>query len=155
MKVKIGILNLAALIVLFSILSFPVFAQKQKSTGKTSDFTWQMRKLDSLANLKDPQKRRQQVDKFWAELVKNKQIPFVSDDSVAFLYKGKVDSVSWQGDFNGWGSRAGGYIFNNRGYRVGKSDIWRMKATFPGYRPLVYPFCCHSVYLLHLLLLHL
>jgi enterochelin esterase family protein len=39
--------------------------------------------------------------------------------------------VSWQGDFNGWGSRAGGHIFNNRGYRLGKSDIWRMKAAFP------------------------
>jgi enterochelin esterase family protein len=53
------------------------------------------------------------------------------NDSVAFLYKGEADSVFWQGDFNGWGSLAGGHIFNNRGYRVGKSDVWRMKAAFP------------------------
>jgi enterochelin esterase family protein len=90
-----------------------------------------MLRLDSLANIKDPAQRKKQIDAFWASLVKKKQIPLVERDSVAFLFKGEADSVFWQGDFNGWGSLAGGHIFNNRGYRVGKSDIWRMKAAFP------------------------
>lgn len=90
-----------------------------------------MKHLDSLANIKDPKQRKKQIDAFWAALIKKKQIPLVENDSVAFLFKGEADSVFWQGDFNGWGSLAGGHIFNNRGYRVGKSDIWRMKAAFP------------------------
>src|SRR5687768_359721 len=102
---------------LFSF-SLPATAQYTSSNKLQASFSQQMQRLDSLASLPDAVNRKKQVDLFWTELMANKQIPFTEGDSVAFLYKGPADSVSWQGDFNGWGSRAGGHIFNNRGYRV-------------------------------------
>ena len=126
--------NLVLLLSVFAILYFfPAQAQKRFSAklDNSINFTGIMHHLDSLANIKDPKQRKKQIDAFWAALIKKKQIPLVENDSVAFLFKGEADSVFWQGDFNGWGSLAGGHIFNNRGYRVGKSDIWRMKAAFP------------------------
>jgi enterochelin esterase family protein len=126
--------NLVLLLSVFAFLYFfPAQAQKRFSAklDNSTNFTGIMHHLDSLANIKDPKQRKKQIDAFWAALIKKKQIPLVENDSVAFLFKGEADSVFWQGDFNGWGSLAGGHIFNNRGYRVGKSDIWRMKAAFP------------------------
>jgi enterochelin esterase family protein len=127
--------NNSFLLLVVCIALFLSPAQAQKNTSPKPDsyshFTRMMYRLDSLANIKDPVQRKKQIDTFWATLVKKNQIPLVVNDSVAFLYKGEADSVFWQGDFNGWGSLAGGHIFNNRGYRVGNSDVWRMKAAFP------------------------
>jgi enterochelin esterase family protein len=118
---------------LFLLIFSTAHAQKNTPAKPQSYTTFNrlMLRLDSLANIKDPAQRKKQIDTFWEMLVKKNQIPLVERDSVAFLFKGEADSVFWQGDFNGWGSLAGGHIFNNRGYRVGKSDIWRMKAAFP------------------------
>lgn len=44
-----------------------------------------------------------QAINLYQNLVKSKSIPFVSNDSVLFIYSGKVNSVHWYGDFNKWG----------------------------------------------------
>lgn len=113
-----------------TLTDFPAVAQ-QVDSNKVTPFTRQMQQLDSVATISDSSQRETAITSLWTELINKQQVPFVSGDSVAFLYKGSVHSVSWQGDFNGWGSWAGGYIYNNQGYRVGKTNIWRMKAAFP------------------------
>ncbi|HNC13682.1 MAG TPA: alpha/beta hydrolase-fold protein, partial [Cyclobacteriaceae bacterium] len=55
-------------------------------------------------------------------------IPYTVDDSVAFLYKGNANAVTWMGDFNGWGYDK---KFKNAGTRIPNSDIWILRASLP------------------------
>jgi enterochelin esterase-like enzyme len=67
-------------------------------------------------------------DPVWTELRSGGKIPFAVNDSVAFLYKGNARSVSWMGDFNGWGYDK---KFVNGGTKIPNSDIWILKASLP------------------------
>jgi enterochelin esterase-like enzyme len=62
------------------------------------------------------------------KLKESGKIPFVSGDSVAFLYQGKAESVVWMGDFNGWGYDK---AFQNQGKKIPNTNIWILKASFP------------------------
>jgi enterochelin esterase-like enzyme len=70
--------------------------------------------------------RRREVNALWNTLVDNEQVPFVLNDRVAFLYRGRARSVSWVGDFTQW--QNGPAL---EGSRAGKSDIWVAYETFP------------------------
>jgi enterochelin esterase-like enzyme len=61
-------------------------------------------------------------------LIQQGNVPFVHEDSVAFLYRGEAQSVRWMGDFNGWGYDK---KFQNTGTRIPSSDIWILKTSFP------------------------
>lgn len=63
----------------------------------------------------------------WAELKQTNAIPFAVHDSIALLYKGNVTSVTWMGDFNGWGYDK---KFNNKGVKIPNSDIWILRTAF-------------------------
>jgi enterochelin esterase-like enzyme len=67
-------------------------------------------------------------EKTWTDLVEAGNVPLVQLDSVAFLYRGRVKSVMWMGDFNGWGRNRN---FQNKGKQIAGSDIWILKASFP------------------------
>lgn len=83
---------------------------------------------EMFSNLSAIRNQPEKVDQIWNSLVESGNIPFVVNDSVAFMYRGKASSVSWMGDFNGWGyDRA----FNNKGTLIPGTDIWVLKTTFP------------------------
>lgn len=69
-----------------------------------------------------------QADSVYDHLAKINSIPFTSGDSVAFLYKGNAERVTWMGDFNGWGSDP---TFPNKGTRLPGTDLWILKSSFP------------------------
>jgi enterochelin esterase family protein len=71
---------------------------------------------------------RTETEKQWSALVALNRIPLVTDDSVAFLYRGKANTVRWMGDFNGWGYDK---KFDNTGKQIPGTDIWILKASFP------------------------
>lgn len=83
-----------------------------------SSFTETIRQLSDSSQWK----------KKWSELVEAKKIPLVVEDSVAFLYQGEARSVSWNGDFNGWGYYKD---VNSSGKRIEGTDIWILKNSFP------------------------
>jgi len=63
------------------------------------------------------------------EIFKKKNtIPFIVEDSVAFIFYGKANSVAWMGDFNGWGYDK---TFISTGVNVKGTSIWILKAKFP------------------------
>lgn len=64
----------------------------------------------------------------WNELKTNGKIPYTAEDSVAFLYKGQATSVSWMGDFNGWGYDK---KFKNAGTKIPNTDIWILRTSLP------------------------
>ncbi len=79
-------------------------------------------KLESLAD--EPDTKR--LTDFLDSLKAHNQIPYVKDDSVAFLYWGNATSVSWAGDFNEWDPTTTGYT----GTKLG-TKLFIMKQTFP------------------------
>lgn len=76
----------------------------------------------------DSLQKAQQLEKLWARLQSNQQIPLIQGDSVAFLFRGTAQSVDWMGDFNGWGYDR---KFNNKGKLIPGTGIWILKCSFP------------------------
>lgn len=70
----------------------------------------------------------QETDTRWQKLVAENKIPLVIEDSVAFLYRGDAKSISWMGDFNGWGYDK---TYPNKGTQIPNTNIWILKASFP------------------------
>ncbi|MCD4696633.1 MAG: T9SS type A sorting domain-containing protein [Bacteroidales bacterium] len=100
--------------------------------------------LDSLANIENSSVRDSVLEAFWDTLKVHRQVPFVLGDSVAFLYKGSANTVSWAGDFNGWNPSASEY----KGKKVGLSNIWKCETTFPGDARLDYKIVVNSNWIL-------
>jgi enterochelin esterase-like enzyme len=100
--------------------AFLVLFVNLASAQDYSSFTDKLRELyqeDSAA-----------VEAAWRDLSDRENIPFVYEDSVAFLYRGNAESVTWMGDFNRWGLNR---EFNNTGSRIPGTDIWVLKTSFP------------------------
>lgn len=95
------------LIFLFTILT---------STTNAQDFTSTIQKLYASP------------EQTWNELKAAGSIPYAAEDSVAFLYKGSATSVTWMGDFNGWGYDK---KFKNSGKKIPNSDIWILRTSLP------------------------
>ena len=87
------------------LVSSTAFAQQY------ARFTNTMEKITALSKIEDPVQRQLQITQVWQALIESKSIPLIQEDSVAFLYRGKAKSVSWMGDFNGWGYNKN---FNNK-----------------------------------------
>jgi len=94
----------------------PLFGQQVYS-----DFTETIR---HLYHATDEGERNQ----LWVDITSSANIPLIAEDSVAFLYRGDARSVTWMGDFNGWGNSK---TFKNKGIRIPQTDIWVLKASIP------------------------
>ncbi len=79
-----------------------------------------------IVEIADGAEREAALDSNWEWLQKNGRIPFAGGDSVAFLYRGKADSVSFPGDHNGWDPSLAS------AQRLGRSDIWWREESLPG-----------------------
>ncbi len=86
--------------------------------------------MEELNSLKNDEEAEALLDC----LSDNDQIPFISDDSVLFIYYGQVNSVSWAGDFNGWDPSNSAY----QGQKVGENNLWILKKSFPSEARLDY-----------------
>ncbi|HZX74066.1 MAG TPA: alpha/beta hydrolase-fold protein [Cyclobacteriaceae bacterium] len=85
-------------------------------------------KLQQFALITDSTLRNGEIQKWLSSLREANQIPFIVEDSVLFLYDGKAASVSWMGDFNGWGHDQ---QFENHGKKIGNTNLWFLKSAFP------------------------
>lgn len=72
---------------------------------------------------------------------KKNSIPFIVEDSVAFIFCGKANSVAWMGDFNGWGYDK---TFISTGVNVRNTSLWILKAKFPKNARLDYKIVLNS-----------
>jgi len=106
----------------FILISATLFGQDY------SRFSTTLSKLHSLSAIGDENERLNQTEQFWQSLVTANSIPLIQEDSVAFLYRGNVNSVQWVGDFNGWGYDK---KFNSKGVKILNTDIWLLKTSFP------------------------
>lgn len=87
-----------------------------------------LKEIYQLASNPDSALRANAVEKWWANLREQNQIPLIVEDSVAFLYQGEAKSVMWTGDFNGWGYDK---TFDNNGKVIPNTHLWILKKSFP------------------------
>ncbi len=100
--------------------------------------------LKKIGNLTVENSPNLLLDAFWDSLSVNNKIPFVMGDSVAFLYRGTSNNVSWAGDFNGWSATNSAF----RGERIGLSDVWLMEKVFPNDARLDYKIVAGTQWIL-------
>jgi enterochelin esterase-like enzyme len=84
--------------------------------------------LHQFSSITDSTRQREEIQKWFSSLRDSNQIPFIVVDSVLFLYEGEATSVTWVGDFNGWGSDG---KFENHGNKIENTNIWFLKSSFP------------------------
>jgi len=75
------------LLLLISLVYSGAFGQNYSSFQST--FTL----LDRTSEITDQAQRTKELDNIWNTLIKEKQIPFIVEDSVLFLYRGESTSV--------------------------------------------------------------
>lgn len=117
------------IILLFMSLTIFTSCDKQDSNNDTLPDYRSFSSMAEFNNLllqlvSDPDKTR--LTAFYDSLKANHQIPFILDDSVAFLYMGNAEKVQWAGDFNGWDPGLTGYNGKNLG-----NGLWIIKQSFP------------------------
>jgi enterochelin esterase family protein len=88
--------------------------------------TWA--ELQRVSLVADSAQRAGELDKLIIALRTAKSVPVVSEDSVLFLYQGEARSVSWTGDFNGWGHDEN---FKAKGKKIPNTKLWFLKTAFP------------------------
>jgi len=101
--------------------------------------------LENLSEILDDTERQVKLQSFWDSLKSNHQVPFIYNDSVAFLYQGNASSVFWAGDFNGWSSSP-----TYQGTKVGLSNIWMLENKFPTDARLDYKIIANGSWILDL-----
>jgi enterochelin esterase-like enzyme len=105
---------------LFLVISLVGFSQNDPYENFQSAF----KKLETIASMSD----ENMLNTSWEVFLQTNPIPITQVDSVLFVYKGKGNSVLWQGDFNFWGRVDS---VQNKGTRIGTTDFWYWKAQFP------------------------
>ncbi len=110
-----------------------------KSVGQDySSFKNIISQLRQYSIISDSAQRASEIEKWFAALRQQNQIPFIVEDSVAFLYQGEAKSVSWSGDFNGWGYDK---AFQNKGVQIPNTNIWMLKSASPKMRVSITKSC--------------
>lgn len=84
--------------------------------------------LNAIGAIADANAQAAALNTFFNALQSSNQIPFAFGDSVAFLYRGNVNSARWNGDFNSWGSAN---LVASNGVRMGNSNVWILEQKFP------------------------
>ena len=109
-------------LIIFLFTNYSLLAQDY------SHFTNTLASFTSLSKIGDQRERTTKLDELWNSLLKNNSIPLTQEDSVAFMYRGNATSVSWMGDFNGWGYDKN---YKSAGIQIKNTDVWVFKTSFP------------------------
>lgn len=103
----------------------PEIATHADAIPPLGSYSAMMQQLLGAAGLVDAAERESALNELWATLQANQSIPYVAVDSVAFLFRGPAETVTFTGDFNGWNPEP------PRAVRLGNSDVWLQEEVFP------------------------
>lgn len=84
-------------------------------------------RLNEITTIEDGLAREKNITALLDTMESMNRLPFVKDDSVAFLYYADAESVKWAGDFNGWDYSVGGW----QGTNLNNSNLFLLEKTFP------------------------
>jgi len=66
------------------------------------------------------------VEPFWTRVQAAQAMPLLFGETAIFLHRSRAAKVEWRGDFTTWQSRP-----EATGRRLGQSDVWTFRRTFP------------------------
>jgi enterochelin esterase-like enzyme len=84
--------------------------------------------LSAIRTAATEQEAQALADALWGYLKEHQRIPYCVDTHAYFFYKGNANTIRWNGDFNRWGGLSS---FASSAERVGESDLWLWKTSFP------------------------
>lgn len=90
--------------------------------------------LSSITSMMDETARDAKLDVLFDSLQTWQQIPFRHGAEAAFVYRGSGTSLAVAGDFNGWNPAQG------PASRLGSTDVWLRRESFPADARLDYKF---------------
>lgn len=82
--------------------------------------------IDIIEQTPDAVAQQKMATELFDSLKSQNRIPWISNDTVIFVYKSSGSSVHIAGDMTGWGMKAE-YLAKT----IGKTDIWYLIKTFP------------------------
>jgi enterochelin esterase-like enzyme len=130
----------------YFVLLFGLFACNiSPESGHLNNYQTESNVSEVLHFLESNKSDSSTLNTYWQELKDTKRIPFTHKDTALFLYKGAGTSVSWQGDFSGWGQNSS---VTTKGTRIGSSDIFYLKHIFPSDARLDYKIVVDSNWIL-------
>lgn len=106
--------------------------KKEPSSSKIDSL---INQLQQIAAISDETIRETRIVAIWDSLTVNKLVPLTEDTTALFLYRGEGESISWNGDFNGW---SGNKSIDTQGSNIPGTDIWFLKMNFPANARLDY-----------------
>lgn len=117
--------SISVCLVFFILSSCSIKNKIETSYRNFESFTEFSNTIEAIANNTEQAK----LFVFWDSLKTNNQVPYIMGDSIAFLYMGDANttSVQWAGDMNEWNPTTEGFT----GSRIGKSNLWMLKRSFP------------------------
>ncbi len=128
-KVKLLILLfVSGALLIKSTLCYGQYHVSAELPDATAPVSEHLKALYYIESLPPTENRKQALEKWWAVLSQHGRVPITSGDSALFIYRGEAQSVTWQGDFNNWGSNK---EFSNKGTRLQGTDVWVLLARFP------------------------
>ncbi len=117
-------------LLIFSVIVFGFCNENEGIQPQANDYNF-----ESFANLKNTlisiaENPGTTTGNIYEELLDTlqarNQIPFIFEDSVAFLYYGDNASVSWAGDFNGWNPSS-----EYKGSEIANTNLWILEKKSP------------------------
>lgn len=84
------------------------------------------RSLAELDAAMSAAERSGDVEPLWSRVRSAGRMPLVFGDTVVFFHRSAADRVEWRGDFTDWQPSP-----DTRGRRVGTSDVWTFRTSFP------------------------
>lgn len=122
-------------ITLFTLLLVCISCSSKQDAHIQSNIDAVISNFQHAASISNQADKEARVDAIWDSLTINNLIPVKQDSTVLFLYRGNVESVSWNGDFNSW---SGDTRFRNKGSNIIGTNIWFLKQSFPSNARLDY-----------------
>jgi len=82
--------------------------------------------IAAIEQITDEALQLKMADELFDSLIAQNRIPWISSDTIVFLYNSSASSVHFVGDMTGWGIKD-----DYRAKKIGTSSIWYLLKTFP------------------------
>lgn len=82
--------------------------------------------IGNIETISDSIKQVNRASQLFDSLYSNNKIPWISNDTIVFLYSGEASKIQLAGDMTAWRIQAD-YEFK----KIGKSNVWYLMKTFP------------------------
>ncbi len=93
---------------------------------QTVNIKYLFAEISRIQQINDSDLQLNLTNQLWDSLVEKKQIPWISNDTIIFLYKNNATTIHITGDMTGWEIDA-----DYQCKKIGNSEVWYLLKTYP------------------------